>query len=281
MKLAAYFRLVSAGALLFLTCSACENTVEPFTESDAVPFALFGFLDVNADTQFVRVSPVRKTIDSSEPGARPESVRSTPLASGLSIAWKDSIVTLEDGSPALLYFAPFAPEPGATYVLELASRGGAPTRAFTHVPDASGFSLSAPMSDTLGFLRQRTLWPGVRSVRETTVAYLVRALPGRQETTFAFPYGEFGGGNAGNWSVEVQLERDRQRISRNLGNVYGDTLAALLGITMTLEVLSPEWTADEGSNIENGLGFFASFGRFSRSWVLDDSTAAEIGYVPK
>ena len=279
MKPPAPFSAVSI--LLLLTCVACENTVEPFTESDAVPFALFGFLDVNADTQFVRVSPVRKTIDGGEPDARPEIVRSTSLASGLSTVWMDSLVTLNDGSTALLYFAPFAPEPGARYVLELASRDGAPTRAFTHVPDGSDFSLSAPTSDTLGFLRQRTLWPGVRSVGETTVEYRVLALPSRDEATFRFPYGEFGGGNAGNWSVEVQLERDRQQISRNLSIAFGDTLASLLDITMTLEVLSPEWTADRGSNIENGLGFFASFGRFSQTWVPDDSTAAEIGYVLK
>jgi hypothetical protein len=280
MKPSACLRLLSVGVLLLWTCSACENTVEPFTESDRVPFALFGVLNVNADTQFVRVSPVRKSLDKVTAAARPESVRSTSLASGLSTVWQDSVISLEDRSPGLVYFASFAPEPGASYVLELASKDGEPTRAFTQVPDGSRFSLLTPTADTLGFLRQRTIWPGVRSVRETTVAYRVRALPSRRETTLAFQYGEFGRGISGDWSVEVHLERDRRRISQSLAITYGDTLATLLDITMTLEILSPEWRADDGSNIENGRGFFASFGRFSQSWMLDDSTAIEIGFVP-
>ena len=266
------------GAFLLLISSACDNTIDPFTEIGSVPFALFGYLDTGRDTQFVRVSPVRKSRepDASAPG--PTRVTSTNLKTGEVIAWRDSLVELGDGAFALLFYAPFTPQPGATYALELQSREGQPTRAFTAVPGGSIFERDAPRVDSLGFLRQRTIWRDLPIARQTFVEYRVRPASKPRDTTFVFQYvGSTGGGD---WRVDVQLERDRRRMSFASASSFGDTLLTLLGITMRVDAGSPEWNNPESSaNIENGLGFFAAVGRFSQSWNLEPNDAVRAGFL--
>lgn len=50
-----------AFSLLFL--SGCDQTFTPIQDNYRAPFSMFGYLDVSADTQWVRVTPVRGQID--------------------------------------------------------------------------------------------------------------------------------------------------------------------------------------------------------------------------
>lgn len=45
-----------------LLTTGCEQTFEPLQENDGHFFSIFGFLDASADTQWVRVTPVKDTI---------------------------------------------------------------------------------------------------------------------------------------------------------------------------------------------------------------------------
>ncbi len=51
-------------SLLFAT--SCKDTFEPFQENDRYNFSIYGFLDANVDTQWVRVSPVREQFNQSD-----------------------------------------------------------------------------------------------------------------------------------------------------------------------------------------------------------------------
>jgi hypothetical protein len=42
--------------------AGCDETVEPFLDSEDAIFSMFGYLDLNADTQWVRVMPVRRVL---------------------------------------------------------------------------------------------------------------------------------------------------------------------------------------------------------------------------
>ena len=268
--------LIPAAFLLVLS-SACDNTIDPFTDSGSVPFALYGYLDTGLDTQCVRISPVRKDREPDAPASSPTQVTSTNLGTGDVVVWRDSVALLSDGSTALLYYAPFSPQPGAVYALEVRSEAGPPTRAFTSVPDGSVFERDTPRVDSLGFLRQRTVWRDLPQARQTWVEYRVRSASRGKDTTLAFQYvGSTGGGD---WRVDVQLERDRRRMSFATASAFGDTLLILLGITMRIEAGSPEWDEPEaGANIENGLGFFGALGRFSESWLLEPDDAVRAGF---
>lgn len=61
-----YFRLrlLLPSALCLLTFfTSCKDTFEPFQENDKFFFTMYGFLDAAADTQWVRIAPVRGTFD--------------------------------------------------------------------------------------------------------------------------------------------------------------------------------------------------------------------------
>ena len=54
------FLLLTLSLFLF---AACDNSFEPINQEPTEFFGVFGFLDTAADTQFVRVSPVRETLE--------------------------------------------------------------------------------------------------------------------------------------------------------------------------------------------------------------------------
>lgn len=59
--------IVTIGILFFIM--GCETHFDPMQENDRYPYSLHGFLDVHADTQWIRVMPVLDTLltQSSEP----------------------------------------------------------------------------------------------------------------------------------------------------------------------------------------------------------------------
>ena len=52
--------------LLFTLLTSCNQTFEPFQENDRFYFTVYGFIDANADTQWVRVSPVRGELEAKD-----------------------------------------------------------------------------------------------------------------------------------------------------------------------------------------------------------------------
>lgn len=50
------------GAILFAFTIGCDSTFEPFNQQDEYQFSIYGHLDVSADTNWVRVMPVRETL---------------------------------------------------------------------------------------------------------------------------------------------------------------------------------------------------------------------------
>ncbi|MDR9364594.1 MAG: hypothetical protein RI575_04615 [Balneolaceae bacterium] len=81
---------------LFTTLPGCEQTFQPIKDNSRAPFSMFGYLDVSADTQWVRVTPVRGQIDIST--EVPEmTVNVTDLETGNSAAFNDSLFLSPDG----------------------------------------------------------------------------------------------------------------------------------------------------------------------------------------
>jgi hypothetical protein len=81
---------------LFTVFSGCDQTFQPIQDNSRAPFSMFGYLDVSADTQWVRVTPVRGQIDISTDV--PEmTVSVTDLNTGNSAAFDDSLFLSPDG----------------------------------------------------------------------------------------------------------------------------------------------------------------------------------------
>lgn len=81
---------------LFSLFSGCDQTFNPIRDNYRAPFSMFGYLDVSADTQWVRVTPVRGQIDLST--TVPEMFVSVEdLKSGNRATFKDSLFLHGDG----------------------------------------------------------------------------------------------------------------------------------------------------------------------------------------
>ena len=84
-------RAAALGLALVLLAGACDNTVQPFAEDADALFTLSGFLSTAADTQFVRVIPLRQSL-SADDEALPlgAEVTLTELQTG-GVHWTDNI----------------------------------------------------------------------------------------------------------------------------------------------------------------------------------------------
>lgn len=91
-------RLLFTFAFSFFTIllSGCDQTFEPIQDNSRAPFSMFGYLDVSADTQWVRVTPVRGQIDPST--TVPEmSISVEDLETGNRATFTDSLFLHGDG----------------------------------------------------------------------------------------------------------------------------------------------------------------------------------------
>jgi len=120
--------------------TACDESFEPIAPS-AFAFSVFGYLDASADTQWIRVMPIRPLrVTSPDPlGAR---VTLEHLESGRIIDLRDSVFRFSSFSEGLgaedayvhNYWTPEAIEPGATYRFSVRRDGTDPAEAVVEVP---------------------------------------------------------------------------------------------------------------------------------------------------
>lgn len=133
----------------FLTCvalallaAACDNAFEPIAEGE-VHFSVFGYLDAAADTQWVRVMPIRP-LSVTTPGAYGVDVTLQDVATGRRVALRDSLFRFSDythdqlGSEGLWvhdFWTTEPIEPGATYRFAALRPGQDPAEATVAVPE--------------------------------------------------------------------------------------------------------------------------------------------------
>lgn len=265
--------------IVFAGLSGCDNTIDPFALGDSQPFAIFGYLDTAADTQFVRISRTRSNESLLGELGDPPVVTITDVGTGETAAWKDSVIALADGSHVRAFFSTFDIQPSVSYRLDVVDDGAEPTQASTTLPGTNGVISGVPRPNRLGDLEQTVVWQDVRRGRDMRVHYRVRSLSTGADTTVVRDYGDAGGVTMDGWLISVALESDSRIVRSLVQSAYGDTAIALLDLSMSIEALSEEWgAAAEAANIENGMGFFASVARFRKSWSLDSTIIRAIGY---
>lgn len=266
--------------LLLMVASACEAPFEPLTETETEFFAVFGFLDADADTQFVRVSPLRPALD---PGTTPEGteVVSRLAPAGDPLAWQDSLIRLDDGTTGLLFFTPTRVQPGSRYRLEIAGPRGDMTTATTTVPAQPTLRIGPVRSIGNDFHEQDVAWEDVvRAPVRVTLAYLVQ-LPGSAEPdTVIVTYRETGQPVGNDWSFPIDLSAHREEVLARLDRPSTDRTLVLNGIAMTIEQRSAEWFRQEPVNITGGFGFFGSLGTTTRTWTLSPAVVRDVGFQP-
>lgn len=290
-------RMISRLPLLLaclLVLAACESSVDPILDSDR-DFSMYGTLDMDRDRQFVRVVPIRETLDPGAPGALDIAFTSTDLATGRTMAWRDSLIHFSDGSFGHVFNAPLRLQAGHSYRVEI-KPGGSDliTSATTEVPEKPEVSIrQAIVAGSWGqgsaSGTQSIDWSGIiRKPFRVDLWYRFVLAEGSPFVDIRLPY-QPSFVRVGNTQWEARLDLRNDRITLDtLINVQGYMLAGV-GMTVTLldnafeppgGVFDREVLAQPGAlnNVENGFGFVGSVARFSTEWMFPDDVVDRLGY---
>ena len=255
--------------LLALLAAGCDDAFDPFAEGEG-RFALVGFLDARQDTQFVRVQPI--VAESREARLGEATLTSTALGSGAVRAWEDSLVTLDDGSPGLLFFAVFRPLPGERYRLEAEGETGQETIEVA-MPGSDPPGVAPPV-EIGGVISQRLRFLTDLRPTDVRVVYTVR-LPDGPPVEVAVEDEAQPAFDEPGYDVLVGLSRDAAVVRRALGIEDVDERAvALLGVRVRYVLEDPERAVLEG-----GLGAIGVAAAFEQGWTLPTGVVEALGYV--
>lgn len=279
---------IRSAALVTLLASfthvACDNSVDPFAESTRY-YAIFGFLDADRDSQYVRIEPTRGNPELGVVRFDVASVITTDLMSGEVRVWADSLIELEEGGVGLLYYGVFRPIRGHTYRIDIRRSDDASTTALTTVPEDPPLSVRKPDRSFLGSLEQGLLFGELaRRPEKIVVNYAVTYGVLVEPLEVKLPYNVFGVPEGTGWRVIVRLTRDRSAVIDRLGLKPTDQVA-LHTVSIDLRLLSSDWPlVDPGlaeTNVTNGFGFFGSAVTHRAIWVLDSLTVRELNLIDK
>jgi hypothetical protein len=267
-------------AWVLFVSAGCDNVIEPLSENADAVFSINGFLDSAADTQFVRISGLRSTILANEPDLSDVRVSSIDSETARIEEWRDSLVTLDDGSTGHLFYVVFRPSPGHLYTLRVRRGDGERAEATTRLPDKPDLLVSPPLGDTLA-LSQLVLLRGL-DIPPTELRILYRvAMPEEEDgRDILIGYGESGKSLSEGWQFEVFLKRDQSTILRILGLERDDTGVRLIELGVKFSIPSREWEeVFNPTNLSMAHGFFGSVARYELGWTLDADAVRTIGFV--
>ncbi|MEX2601819.1 MAG: hypothetical protein WD355_09240 [Balneolaceae bacterium] len=131
-------RIVPGVLLLLLTgllsLSGCNETFEPWIENDRYHFSIYGYLDSSADTQWVRVMPVREDflLDPEQP--IDATVTLEHIETGETVVMSDSLFTYPHGVYAYNYWTTMKLKPEQTYRVVVTRSDEAASQATTTLP---------------------------------------------------------------------------------------------------------------------------------------------------
>ncbi len=126
--------LLPAVFVTLLVLAGCETSFDPFVQSQDRYFSIGGYLDAAADTQFVRIAPLRMQFEV-QLADLDAVVRLTHLASGESTVWRDSLFQIGPVSAHNFWSA----EPlrnGETYLFSVERSDGSASTATVTLPEA-------------------------------------------------------------------------------------------------------------------------------------------------
>ena len=283
-------------AFLFTIISlGCGTVVDPFVETDAY-FSLYGYLDVDEDTQFVRVIAHR---DSIVPSAGPIDaiLTSTDRETGEVTIWQDTVLSLSSNQDETghVFWTTRSPEIGHTYDIAVQRSDNMTSRAAVTVPNPPPDPSSDVPTQIENIIRRRLVWPEAFPVAEVSMVYHV------QDTTSFFvkrrvvvPYTDDFVANENTSEVVIDLTDDYLDVYNAFAFVSGTGPGRikLLGLEIQITRASDNWTfirsdldyetlAFPGrfSTVANGYGFIGALVRSSYHWTITPEEVAILGYT--
>lgn len=111
------FAILTTAILSCLVATGCNETFEPWEENDQYHFSIFGYLDASADTQWVRVMPVREEFFLDPDQSLDAKVTLEHVESGESVIMNDSLFAYAHDVYAWNFWTTMDVQPEQTYRL--------------------------------------------------------------------------------------------------------------------------------------------------------------------
>lgn len=247
-----------AAALACVLATACDQPFEPYRENETLVFSMFGALDLYADTQWVRVMPVRQSslLDAAPLDA---TVTLERLDGRQTIVLRDSVFSFRDenlGASAYAhnFWTTERLQPRATYRLKAVQADGDSSSALVTMPDEIRVTFENDVRTLQG--SAGTLYVQAPDVLSADVLYLMRSTCGVGGLVRAVPQARIPNSGAQKGFIisgllafgECLQDERRQEIRITVGPLdwpYTPDLS-------DLDVARP---GSATSNVVNGLGF--------------------------
>lgn len=255
-------------AIFLLILSSCDDSFQPFQENDTFFFSIHGYLDVSADTQWVRVGTIRQTID--EPPPDPEGIQVTlkDLESGNIVIMNDSLFTSRN---VLNYWTTMEIKHERSYEIIAKHADGNSSRVTVTTPSELPDINIVPQCGV-------GVPPGSRIFIEDSIEHIadvqsvwfVILNPGTENrrAIYTFPLRNsltHTRGYRGSYTALAYWDRELAQIEHSVG---AETEISVAARQFFVAAGGPEWDdnissvvdleyflAGNASNVENGLGF--------------------------
>jgi len=276
---------------LLATIVSCESEFDPYDGRNS-EISAYGYLEVNADTQWVRVVPGRKQLERSSNYANLGI--NLVIKGEEEISFRDTLLTARDGQPALLFYTTDVIDPFTTWDLSITGPGYNEVTAKIEVPDlliygdvifdkpyysSNGYSQSFFINSHMDYFFVEACYVLAHKAGDTPITACMRLTEDRHVTV--------------RWDgilVEFMHTVDRSKILEENG-LTPSIPYYLYATSFNVIVTSDDWIPSEGvwdrefaikpgvfSNTSNGLGFIGGVAISEFKWypTEDDSSIVRI-----
>ena len=247
--------------------TSCDESFDPLKENDRFFFSMYGYLDTSADTNWIRIIPLRENIEQ-----LPDVdfiVTLEHLESGSISTLNDSLFTYAGGRTALNFWTTMELLPNQSYRLVAERDDGMQSSVIVEMPD--DFPAPIVIEDLESeFGLDTVLVDGVENLADVRTIWKLDELFSQRTPVFNFPHlQDTTGFLNGKRVVEMDIFDDIESISRSYAPDVEDALE-LFNIThkqVWVASAGPDWLffpdiddnvialPDGISNVENGTGY--------------------------
>ena len=288
------------------TFSGCDESVDPIIGSD-IPFTLWGFLNAETDTQYVRVFPVTDQLIPNPDERLDARVFSTNLTTGERREWTYEAIRFDSLISGHFFWAPFRALHKHRYRLEVVRSDGETSSVEVTVPTEVDFDIQVDLGGTDIPVEIRGDAPNLVGLRVTYHAVNVppqlawpagTPIAGAVQLPVTIVYDTQVEQAEGGWRVVINMARDFVGVQ----SVYGANCLITVSeqsapdiwlrqMAFTALAADSTWAPPDGvfdpnilavpgtfSNVENGYGFFGAGQGIGLDWTPSVQTSLAAGY---
>ncbi len=284
------YRIIASSCILLgctLLLLSCDTSVDPILDAGR-PYTMWGFLDVKADTQFVRVIEIADTLDSISPDSLEAVFTSLDMSTGEETMWKQKIVEISDNDFRHIFYSDLRIKDNRRYRLEIIRRSDlATSHVELRVPALFSLIEQSAIETDTSIIAPVFLTGDPPNVFHTRVVYEASTIPvnpGLENPivhdvtiSYADKRVRFNEG----WIIDIDLTRDfkiiQQTFRRNI--IVPNDLIFLRNMKLIMVIGNEAWDPPGGefdpellvepgtfSNIESGFGFIGAGYEESVTW---------------